>query len=525
MGPSRLASSPQPAGLPREVRAIAAPNGSTRERVTTAPGAPPPPFAFVLTASPQAGPSASIVARASSPSGAVPRGGGAALDASASSSTSPTPSPPPAADVVRPMSLAPSMPADSGAGFPVGGGHATPFDSSGGSGGGGGGEGPPPQVFFSGNPRIAGQTNIDDVVGDGVQFAIHAPAGRQLTSYSWTVSGGELSQTYYVYSGKTAPADQSYGGLGGGDGFVGSSFFWDQNTGVHTVNVTVTYDDGTTGKGSITANVMKPNVISFTNHYQPLQFGSYNRPGVTDSYFGFHQGVDGGSNGVSAATPGDQFTATVSTLNLPVGGQFAFIQKINANWSVTVRGQDYNRQTSGDVLDQGVPDSPLYLGYSSDQIPAGTASASIPAATQYQGTKYQGTVPDAPWLAYDVSPFVPPWTHIQFNNNFSTYLVYRAPGGIWVALSKVTWQATGDKTLDPADSTWKDTLPPLPGDPAPTQPAVEGTANGVNGTSFVSWDNSFDPGSPSLNAKRPDGSFYGTFWIGPNGQPSLPPVL
>jgi hypothetical protein len=127
----------------------------------------------------------------------------------------------------------------------------------------------------------------------------------------------------------------------------------------------------------------------------------------------------------------------------------------------------FTRVSNGFVLDNH-PQNYLYYNYASPMINAGSQNVRIPAS---------GVIPDSPWCAQGANPTR--WKAISFQNDFHTHLVFRPAGGVWISLSRLTWNHDGYAERN-AQGQWPNVgLPPLPGQPphhAYPQPLTERTA-------------------------------------------------
>lgn len=254
-----------------------------------------------------------------------------------------------------------------------------------------------------------------------------------LQSVTWSVTGAEQSQTYQNSSGTTTdwsgPVTHTWGGGSVGTDTVG--FYWNATPGNHTVSVSVTYSDGSTGSASQTVSIAQPTVNSFKVNL-----------GANSWQLGVNNGRDGFQGffnwDASVTVPANNATGG------PVGGNIAIIQKTSVdnhftNQTNTGAKVDHAFNTGGFVLDN----DPAYLnatdpGYliidSSTPVQPG-ATGVIPAS-----------VSDTVIASYLLAANEVGTLNVKESYQFIDYLVFRPSGGIWVELAETgTFTLSGDE--------------------------------------------------------------------------------
>jgi hypothetical protein len=443
------------------------------------------------------------------------------------------------ADGIRPMKLTPTSAVGAASGgimttLDDSGGGSSGGESGGGSSGGNssgggssGGTSAPPIVYVSGGGTgfSVVENKYYGVVGGTARVDVEPAPGFILETVTYNVGGAVYEQNYswergyqiYFQSGTITTQSPA------GSFNASFSFCWDASVGNHSIDVNVTYIGGGSGSRSISVDVQKPNVESFTLDYKALELGSYPIEGG-GSLYGIHLGDH------NAATAGMKLRAVANTTNIRTDGSFSFIEMIQSNWKVDCPNDPfspYTRITSGYVLDNpprrdmNVAIVTMY-GYE-QTIAALSPSTQIPVSTQTGGYMI-----DAPQLGHVDGLF--PWSSFEMEDDFEIYLVYQPAGGIRVALSKISFKVRGavERVILPGPPEtgalqFVPDLPPLPELPPPKPnqlPSAPGSTQGQNETKLLVWFDCFypdtlDPGRPNL----------GTQWLDKNGTPRLAPVI
>jgi len=301
-------------------------------------------------------------------------------------------------------------------------------------------------------------------------------------------------------------------------GSINFSFNWNEQVGVHTIDYTINYSDGTQSQDPfpVTVNVVKPKVNSFTLNYGTLAAGPYIDGNV--NYNGVHLGA-------GVANPGMSLGASVNMTGVPGSGNFNFIEIINSQNKVTVNGDPgspYTRNTVGDVLDNvpsyNMVNNVFMLGDAGTTV-GGSSDTPVPPANYRpaNGAAPPGKIPDAPFLAWYGGQT--PWDSIDVTDTFKIYLTFTpggSLGGLTIALSRIDFSLNGQAMSN--NNGGYSFLPPLPGDPPTYTPAMPGVANGVDDVKFLTWTNSFFP-----DRSVPGLQGIGTYWKNAQGNPELPP--
>ncbi len=344
-----------------------------------------------------------------------------------------------------------------------------------------------------------------------------------VTKVVWQVDGAAQYSPYYYSKPKGLvtllpnPFTQQMNNAPNGSN-VSLSWAWDGEARIHTISWTVYFSDGSTTSPSapLQVNVVRPNVTSFTDAFQKLDFsdGQFTLGGG-QFMLGFHQGV--------SSLPGDVFSATVDTTNMPTGGYFAVQEMISFKMTYNTFnqfGQPLPLVRQGGTADSKVLDDPpskawsqtpdaytvFTLNYVTPYVQSGVSSTAIPITGDKNPELYspppqgmnppgQGLIADSPYLAQ--IPFTPAWTDLSLDMNYDVYLMYASSMGFWVTLSKMSFSLQGSKHFDGVR--WADSPPPAaPGLPqlpaqAPT-PEAAGTLSGTTtsntpatGSGFLSW--------------------------------------
>lgn len=202
------------------------------------------------------------------------------------------------------------------------------------------------------------------------------------------------------------------------------NWFWNESTGSHAIQVTVTYNDpaSTTLSGTIYATVNAPSVTSTTLTGQPARAGNY-LTGVPN--FGLTYQQANGSSGI-------RFSAVIASV--PSAGDFAFVQ--------TMTKIDSTVENQSTIVKVRTPAGRTYL----DALPGSNSEAMGHWLSVNQG----GTWPinwndssnsDSPTKSTDLRADPALWLYsINVNYAFDTYLVFEPSGGISVAVSRIHWE-------------------------------------------------------------------------------------
>ena len=288
-----------------------------------------------------------------------------------------------------------------------------------------------------------------------------APGNQAIMeSVKWTISGAMKSQTYQNSIGTTTPLSVSVtdGPWYGGVWYDSFSPYWNATPGNHTISVSVTYTNGTQGQASMTVSVAAPTVNSFTVNFGPTQWAT--RGGVTGFY--------------SLMT----YAASVTVVPNYIGGNIGLIQTINAadseiNQTISGGQAPHNVTTPGAVLDNN-PNmtQPTDAGYIYP-----TSLAAVPPGGQ---AALPANVNDVPSVYYVWGPKTEVATlDVRMDVTFKDYLVYQAPGGLWVQLAETpNYTESGEEKWVPGTG-WTQVAAPSPANATPLQ--------GNSSLGFVAW--------------------------------------
>ncbi|MGC8644125.1 MAG: hypothetical protein ACP5XB_30060 [Isosphaeraceae bacterium] len=260
---------------------------------------------------------------------------------------------------------------------------------------------------------------------------------------------------------------QTIGG-GGGVSFMGfGGAYWNATPGAHSVYVSVTYTDGSTGQASATCTVVAPTVNSFSVTYGPTEWA----------------GLPTGDNTGTAFSSGMTFSASL-TAPQSAGGKINVIQMVSANSSEinqTVSGGQatHTMTTPGAVLDNvpnwTQPTDPGYVDPSWGASVGANGTASLP-----------GTATDSPTLGWKWGPTTETATlDVRMDVTFQDYLVYQPSGGIWVQIAVTpSYTASGEEKYVGGQG-WQQVAAP--------SPAQEAALQGNPSLGFVQWSDYVHP--------------------------------
>jgi hypothetical protein len=135
-----------------------------------------------------------------------------------------------------------------------------------------------PTIHFSG----------DNVVGGAGEVILSAPAGKTLQTVTWQISGAEQSQSFVNSKGSATDLPNPDGPLPEAGGSAQLDFFWNLQTGDHTISASVVYanNGGAGTSNTVTVTVVAPSVVKHQVTYTPLAWGTIpNRnPAATGFY-------------------------------------------------------------------------------------------------------------------------------------------------------------------------------------------------------------------------------------------------
>ena len=319
----------------------------------------------------------------------------------------------------------------------------------GGSGGGGGSNNP--TIRFSG----------DNVVGGAGEVVLSAPSGLSLQSVTWQISGAEQSQSFVNSKGSVTDLPNPDGPLPEAGSTAQIDFFWNLQTGDHTISASVVYANnaGSGTSNTVTVNVVAPSVSSYKVTYTPLVWGTIPSTGTT---------------GFFLTPPGMTYSATVS---LPAAantsGQFLFAQLTSwNNTDTTAKTGVHQYNTNGYVLDNPLSmPNPGDPGYPIAGMTPITVNPGGQASTQ------PGAPSDVPYQAYlgSGNDFA---RELKVNMQFVSYVVFKTQNGIWVGLgSSPALTLIGDEA-------WQNGAWTANGAPSP---ANGGTLNGNSSLQWMTW--------------------------------------
>jgi hypothetical protein len=399
-------------------------------------------------------------------------------------------------DDIRPMTLAPRK-ADAPGDGPGKDGPLYTLNSSGGSGGSGGTapDRPPVLTASGGGSGLIQKRDGDNQPIEGAnEFANPVPIGSilhvqaespspdyQIMSYAWT--GGTPHSSY----NSDAPVTVVTGAQALGTNVLtdqqGYSFIVDAQPRQYTVSLNVTYANGANGSSTVTFTSVAPTSTLTVTQQGEVNMGLYKDAGDDRLKFGIF--ID----------PPMQIAASVST-NAHSSGDFMFLQIINISYMhfTDTNGQSAYRRNDwdwtsdlishpqGENFDGSMHDGSSlgypfrYSGLNPDN-PTHYFGWHLPAnnimPTNSSGTPRMSDMP--------VTPGLPSYQKLAAANSFSTYLMYKPGGGVWIALDAIDWaysvdgqQVNGNWSANPITD-----LQPTPRDP-------------IGSAAFPTWVNMSD---------------------------------
>jgi hypothetical protein len=304
--------------------------------------------------------------------------------------------------------------------------------------------------------------------------------------YSDTWSGGTGYSSYSLEGADPNQPPPSSVSLGENVTNVNTQsygFIIDNQPRTYEITVTVQYVGGGSGTSTLTVTSALP----------PFETSVLQAGNVDGQFSGFINingqqeptAISIGENSAQAATEIDAETGAEP--NQAFNGEFMWLQTVNSTATIvsaTPQGPlPHTRQTTGTVIDDGY-DGVTALGQSilqgADSWPLETDSVT------------EGTFVDAPKLVDASHANTNSAMHdqsITYNASYETYLMYQAPGGVWIALQEYTWnfQITDTNTLFGPNNfpafNWVVNQPNPPVQPNPSGSVPSGT------DAFPVWTN------------------------------------
>lgn len=384
------------------------------------------------------------------------------------------------------MSLAPSLALGSEP-------NSALMTQSGGSGG-GSGQPPVPSVALSGGSSD-GHGHYYASVGGAAAINIWTPIDEKIRSVTYTVQGAVQTQAWGLSAGQsprlpsplTHPANPATQQLNSTVDQL--TFFWDETTGNHHIDVQVYYAQGAAASVAFDVSVEKPDVSSLSMTYNPLKFGKFT----------------GGNNqqliGFSQTDPGVYFNASITTHRFE--GEFAFIQTISMDLMQKYSSTPTITETSPTVLDwNGLnQNDPLAIMIQDRSFNLfANETQNLPFTRPPYASPSVSLINDTPMLAFSgYSNNLNYPTMFREDVTFTTRLVFRPEGGIWISLGYMIWTLHGERTYlnngldrtDPANWAGSETLTPGTGGAGTAQivPELLPAWTGNSQTYLQAWNN------------------------------------
>lgn len=268
-------------------------------------------------------------------------------------------------------------------------------------------------------------------VGANLGFQALSPSPQTMHIASVTWSGGTDWGNYFSADSSTTPAPQTMAlqtGVPTNQSQYG--FIVDSTEKTYTLTVTVTYTEYPGQPQSAT--------VTFASH----------RPSVTLSrtnagQYWFRNNGGPGHVMIDTEGGGEQFQASTTTGDF--GTYFMFMQIVDVNHSHTPAGGGKVTVAATDYLDDGA----------NMHLPIGMA---IDGTSPVQDGWILGSNSSTTVTTTDPPRQPTPNTDTQLavNDSFSTYVMYRPPGGDWIAVKEIDWTWVGSATKSggswPADT-------------------------------------------------------------------------
>lgn len=414
------------------------------------------------------------------------------------------------AGAIRPLTLAPTRTAKSGAdawtadsvqastaidtNSPLHGSSFVGYSAQSGGGGGGGGSGNPgdPTVTITGG----------NVVGGDATATVTAPGGATINQVTWAITGAVERQDYTNAQGRIVNLPNPKPPVTVNGGSSSLQFYWDASPGAHTVSATVTYAAPWSGGGSDseTLTVVAPTVnrlvldsypLAWVNDLARDPFGMTMQPGFTLE----------GQNPPGTTVRGFSLGASVTLPNTAnQSGNYGFIQLTSMDLTITNNQTGaHTLNTGGLVLDNNsgfrLPTDQGWLGFVSWYSDPVNPGATVLNTAWTTGSPID--VVRLPVRNANVMGNPDPPIEMKIDVEFEDWLVYRSGNGIWVGIGKVgPLTVSGHQRFDAATKTWVEVAAPTPGG---LGVVVRG---GPVGPQFVTWTGyltSFDFSPPYPN--------------------------
>lgn len=286
--------------------------------------------------------------------------------------------------------------------------------------------GPPPT--YSGSVTFVQGGASPTSVGGGVSVLINAtlPYADPIVAVYYNVTGGAY-ENQIISSDTTSctnyPLTSKFTYLSFPQGWAGCGWFWDENSGAKSVDITVFLMSGTQVNKHYDYTIDKPDLVLFTLDGQPDRLGLTNNNEIALGSWG------GG---------GVQIRARVHTNS--AGGELGFIQKVSPNNYIKYKSNYWYNTVCGIHLLDHLPPSSAYWY---------TPPSNVNAATQDNIVQMW----DYPTIRKVIDLTNYP-KKLQINNIFNTSVVFRPTGGILVGIGRIDWVQNLTATYNgPADPT------------------------------------------------------------------------
>lgn len=280
--------------------------------------------------------------------------------------------------------------------------------------------GPPPSN--NGSATFVQGGSSPTSVGGGVSVLINAtlPYADPIVAVFYTVNGGAYDNQVIAndYSSCTnTELTSKFVYLPFPQGWAGCGWFWDENSGAKSVDITVFLQSGTQVNKHYDYTVDKPNVVLFTLVGQPDRLGVTNNNEIALGSWG--------NGGVS-------LNATIHTQSS--GGELGFIQKVRPMNYVKYKSDYwYKTQCNFNLLDY-LPPGPAYW-YSGSLNVGSYTNNNVIQMTDYPNVRATINLANYPKV-------------LQISNVFNTSIAFRPTGGILVGLGRIDWAQTMTATYN-----------------------------------------------------------------------------
>lgn len=271
--------------------------------------------------------------------------------------------------------------------------------------------GPPPSN--NGSATFVQSGSSPTSVGGGVAVLINAtqPYADPIVAVYYSVTGGAYDNQIIANDASSCTntvLSSKFVYLPFPQGWAGCGWFWDENPGAKSVDITVFLQSGTQVNKHYDYTVDKPDVVSFTLVGQFDRLGSTNNNEIALGSWG--------NGGVS-------INATIHTNS--TGGELGFIQKVRPINYVKYKS-DYWYQTLCNInLLDFVPPGPSYW-YNGSVNVGSSSNNNVVQMLDYPNVRSPINLTNYPKV-------------LQLSNNFNTSIVFRPVGGILVGIGRIDW--------------------------------------------------------------------------------------